>query len=267
MLFAGIDLGSTSTKAVLMDGEGTPKSTSILPSGKNFRKSAETALNRALEQIGASMKEVAAIVATGYGRYISGLKSTTISEITCCGRGSHYLLPGARTIIDIGGQDSKAIKVDHTGKVVNFTLNDKCAAGTGRFLERIAVSLELGMDEMAALSVQSETKVPISSTCTIFAETEVISRISNGEPIESIVRGLHHALATRIYTLVVRLNAEQDILACGGGAKNAGLVKELGNLFGDIVLPSSYDPRLVPAIGAALIARERYSGNGDSALG
>jgi activator of 2-hydroxyglutaryl-CoA dehydratase len=109
--------------------------------------------------------------------------------------------------------------------------------------------------------------VPISSTCTIFAETEVISRISNGEPIESIVRGLHHALASRIYTLVVRLNVEQDILACGGGAKNAGLMKELRNLFGDIVLPSSYDPRLVSAIGAALIARERYSGSGDSALG
>jgi predicted CoA-substrate-specific enzyme activase len=267
MLFAGIDLGSTSTKAVLMDGGGTPQATGILPSGKNFAKSAETALNQALEQIGASMEEVVAIVTTGYGRYISGFKSMTMSEITCCGRGSHYLKPGARTIIDIGGQDSKAIKVDHTGKVVNFTLNDKCAAGTGRFLERIAVSLELGMDEMAALSVHSETTVPISSTCTIFAETEVISRISNGEPIESIVRGLHHALATRIYTLVVRLNIEKDILACGGGAKNAGLVKELRDLFGNIVLPSGYDPRLVPAIGAALIARERHSGNAGSALG
>ena len=203
-----------------------------------------------------SLDDVASIVTTGYGRFISGLDSKAMSEITCCAQGAHHLHPGARTLIDIGGQDSKAIKINSAGRVVQFSLNDKCAAGTGRFLERIAVSLELELDRMAELSINSENKLPISSTCTVFAETEVISRISSGEPIESIVRGLHSALASRIHTLAVGLNIEKDIFVCGGGAKNGGLVKELRELLGDVVLPSDVDPRLVPAIGAALIARE-----------
>ena len=255
-LFAGLDSGSTSTKAVLLDENGTIMGAHIVLSGKDFRKSAETVLRTVMDKTHSGLEDLAAVVATGYGRFITGLNSKAMSEITCCGRGAHHLHPGARTVIDIGGQDSKAIKINNAGKVVQFSLNDKCAAGTGRFLERIAVSLELDLEKMAQLSVHSEKKLPISSTCTVFAETEVISRISNGEPIEGIVKGLHSALASRIYTLAVGLNIEKDIFICGGGAKNAGLVKEIEELFGEAVLPSGIDPRLVPAIGAALIARD-----------
>lgn len=255
-LFAGVDSGSTSTKAVLLDEGGIIVGTHIALSGKDFRKSAETVLQTAVDKIHAGLDDLAAIVTTGYGRFISGMNAKAMSEITCCGRGAHYLHPATRIVIDIGGQDSKAIKINNAGKVVQFSLNDKCAAGTGRFLERIAVSLELDLEKMAGLSVQSEKKLPISSTCTVFAETEVISRISNGEPVEGIIKGLHSALASRIYILVAGLSIEKDIFVCGGGAKNAGLVKELSELLGEVTLPTGIDPRLVPAIGAALIARD-----------
>lgn len=261
VFFAGVDLGSTSTKAVIVDGSADIVGTKIIPSGSNYRKSAENVMESALSEVKLTVKELAQIVTTGYGRFISGFESKQVSEITCCALGAHYLHPTVRTIIDIGGQDSKAIKTNQDGKVVNFSLNDKCAAGTGRFLERIAVSLELSMDEIAALSMSSQEKLPISSTCTIFAETEVISRISGGEPIASIVKGLHNALATRIHTLLVRLNVEKDIFMCGGGAKNAALVHELEGMLGDINVPSEVDPCLVPGIGAALKAREHFQKN------
>ncbi|NLL59085.1 MAG: 2-hydroxyglutaryl-CoA dehydratase, partial [Firmicutes bacterium] len=157
---------------------------------------------------------------------------------------------------DIGGQDSKVIKLDSRGRVIQFALNDKCAAGAGKFLERIAASLELDLEKMAELSMQSSKKLPISTQCTVFAEAEVISRISNGEPLEGIVKGIHSALADRIFTLMTGLNIEKDIMICGGGAKNGGLVKELEGLLGEIVLPREIDPRLVTAIGAALMARD-----------
>lgn len=255
-LFAGVDLGSTSTKAVLLDEGGIIRGTHLVPSGKDYKKSAEVVLQTVLDETHSGLEDLVAIVTTGYGRFISGLNSKTMSEITCCGRGANYLHSATRTVIDIGGQDSKAIMIDNAGKVVQFSMNDKCAAGTGRFLERIALSLELDMETMAELSVNSLKKFPISSQCTVFAETEVISRISNGESMEGIVKGLHSALASRIYTLAVGLNIEKDIFVCGGGAKNAGLVKELEECLGEVVLPQGIDPRLVPAIGAALIARD-----------
>lgn len=258
-LFSGIDLGSTSTKAVILDDEGNIVGSNIVASGKDFRVSAKSVMEGLLRKIDVSLQDLSSFVTTGYGRFISGLDAKAVSEITCAAWGAHYLHPKARTVIDIGGQDSKAIKISAEGRVENFSLNDKCAAGTGRFLERIAVSLELELNEMVRLSISSNEKLPISSTCTVFAETEVISRISGGEPIESIVRGLHSALASRIHTLIVRLHPATDIFMCGGGAKNAALVKELTDLLGEeIVLPIDMDPRLVPAIGAALKAREKF---------
>ncbi len=257
-MFAGVDIGSASTKAVLMDGS-TITGYHIVLSGSDFRKSSQLALDEALRKSNGALKDVAGVVSTGYGRYITEIGGEAITEITCAARGAFFLCPGARTIIDIGGQDTKAIKVAKGGRVLSFALNDKCAAGTGRFLERIATSLGLGLDEFAALSAGSMTKLPISSTCTVFAETEVISRISKGESLEGIVRGLHSALAGRIYGLAQRLKIEEEVLICGGGALNAGLVRELGDLIGDIVLPPfGTDPRLLPAIGAALIAKEHY---------
>lgn len=256
VLFAGLDLGSTSTKAVFLDENGTIIGAKIVPTGGNFRKSAEITLHALLDKTCSTLDELGAIVSTGYGRFISGFNSKAMSEITCCGRGAHHLHPTVRTVIDIGGQDSKVIKLDSRGRVIQFALNDKCAAGAGKFLERIAVSLELDLEKMAKLSMQSSIKLPISTQCTVFAEAEVISRISNGESLEGIVKGIHSALADRIFTLMTGLNIEKDIMICGGGAKNGGMVKELEERLGEIVLPQEIDPRLVAAIGAALLARD-----------
>ena len=255
--FAGIDLGSTSSKAVIIDEDGEIVGSHIQNSGRDYRKTAESVLKGALEQASCGRGDIQNIIATGYGRFIEGLDAKAISEITCCAVGSFFLHPESRIVIDVGGQDSKVIKVNGSGRVLNFSLNDKCAAGTGRFLERIATSLDLTLDEMGKLSIHAERSLPISNTCTVFAETEVISRISSGEPVEGIVRGLHNALASRIYTLAVRLKIETDIFMCGGGAKNIGLVSELRRIISeDIVLPSNVDARLVPAIGAALKAKD-----------
>lgn len=257
-MFAGVDIGSTSTKAVLMS-DSRILGYHIVPSGSNFRQSSQVALDEAIKKANGDSRDIIGIVATGYGRYITEVTGETVTEITCAGRGALFVRPGARTILDIGGQDVKAIKISQSGRVLDFALNDKCAAGTGRFLERIATSLGLGLDEFATLAVGSTTKLPISSTCTVFAETEVISRISSGESLEGIARGLHSALAGRIYGLALRLKIQEEVLVCGGGALNAGLVRELGDLIGDITLPpSGTDPRLLPAIGAAIIAKEHY---------
>jgi len=256
-MFAGVDIGSASTKAVLMR-DSRILSYYILGSGSDFRKSSQEALSEALNRIGATVGDIDRIITTGYGRYITEVGSEAVTEISCGARGVSFLYPEARTIVDIGGQDTKAIRINDKGQVLNFAMNDKCAAGTGRFLERIAVSLGLDLDKMAALSLKSPTITAISSTCTVFAETEVVSRISGGESLESIVRGLHNALAGRIYGLVLRVGVKETVLVCGGGALNAGLVRELRDFIGDVTLPLDVDPRLLPAIGAALIAKERH---------
>ncbi len=258
-LFAGVDIGSTSTKAVILDDSEKIVAYHIIPSGSDFKKSSRASFEAALEKARVETADVQLVVSTGYGRYITDLTSKAVTEITCCARGARHLVPDVRTIIDVGGQDVKVIKVSEEGKVTDFALNDKCAAGTGRFLERIAASLGLSIEEMAELSLKSAHKIAISNTCTVFAESEVISRISNGEPLEDIVRGLHSALASRIAGLAQRVGVQPVLLLCGGGAKNAGLVRELEELLGEVKLPpEDIDPRLVPAIGAALFAKEFF---------
>jgi len=257
-MLAGVDIGSTTTKAVLMNSDYQILAYDITLSGNNFKQSCRVTLDAALKKIGASVEDLTSIVSTGYGRYMTELPCKVITEITCCARGAHFLHPEARTIIDIGGQDTKVIRVDEHGRVIDFALNDKCAAGTGKFLERIAVSLGLGMEEMAALSLESNITLPISSTCTVFAETEVISRLSGGEPLQGIVKGLYNSLAGRIHTLAQRMMDHYSVLVCGGGSKDVGLVEELRQMTGAVLLvPQQVDPRLVPAIGAALIAGEQ----------
>ncbi|HEX75336.1 MAG TPA: 2-hydroxyglutaryl-CoA dehydratase [Dehalococcoidia bacterium] len=261
LMFAGIDIGSASTKAILM-ADSQIISYHIIPSGSDFAESSQVALDEALNKSNSAFKDIAGAVTTGYGRYITEINAEAVTEITCAARGASFLCADTKAIVDIGGQDTKVIKIGKGGRVLDFVLNDKCAAGTGRFIERIATSLGLGLDEFAARSVGSMTKLPISSTCTVFAETEVISRISKGESLDGIIRGVHSALAARIYGLAQRLKIQEAVVACGGGALNAGLMKELRDLTGDITLPpTGIDPRLLPAIGAALIATERYALN------
>lgn len=255
--FGGIDSGSTTTKIVIVDEAGTIVASEIVLSGSNLRDSANSAFENIERRDGIRKDQVGGLVPTGYGRFLLGIDSKPISEITCCARGSVALLPSARTIIDVGGQDTKVIRIDSKGTVKQFSMNEKCAAGTGKFLERIAVSLGLELEQMVQLSLASNSKISISNTCAVFAETEVISRISGGEDLGSIVRGLHYSLASRVGTQLVRLGLEKDVFMCGGGALNAALVKELSEVISaEITRPEGLDCRLVAALGAALIARD-----------
>jgi len=260
-MFAGIDIGSTSTKVVVMDAKGN-MAHHIVPSGSNFSIGYKKALNKALNKLNGALKDIAGTITTGYGRHIAKIESEPVTEITCVAKGALFLDSGIRTIIDIGGQDTKAISIDDNGNLANFVLNDKCAAGTGRFLEAIAASLGLTLDKLAKISLKSSTILPISNTCTVFAETEVISRLSKGESTDGIARGIHNSLASKIYSLAKRIKIREKILVCGGGALNEGLIRELRDQFGTmgdaVIHPDNLDPRLVPAIGAALIAKENY---------
>jgi predicted CoA-substrate-specific enzyme activase len=252
IITAGVDIGSTMTKVVLLDKE--MRAAIIGPTGAEHRRLANKVMEQALAQAGISFEEVAYVVATGYGRVNVPFADKQITEITCHARGVYSIFPTARTVIDVGGQDSKAIKLAN-GKVVNFIMNDKCAAGTGRFLEVIAETLGLGLEEMSRLSRTAKKKERISSTCTIFAEQEVVSRLAEGAAIEDIVAGLFDSIASRVYSMAERLKVEKDVVITGGGAKSIGLVKAFEEKMGfpPLVPPG---PLLTGAIGAALLGRE-----------
>jgi predicted CoA-substrate-specific enzyme activase len=252
MYFAGIDIGSTMTKVVIMDDE--INSQVIGPTGAEHRHLANKVMEEALSKAGIAFDELTYVVATGYGRINVPFADKQITEITCHAKGVSSIFPSARTVIDIGGQDAKGIKIAG-GKVVNFVMNDKCAAGTGRFLEVIADALGLKLEEMGELSLQSKEKVRISSTCTIFAEQEVVSKIADGVPIEDILAGLHEAIASRVFHMAEKMKIEKDVAMTGGVAKNAGMVKALEDQLGFPVLIAR-EPLLTGAIGAAILGKE-----------
>ncbi|OPY82847.1 MAG: R-phenyllactate dehydratase activator [Syntrophorhabdus sp. PtaU1.Bin153] len=252
--YAGIDIGSTMTKAVIV-GE-TIVASVIGPTGPEHRKLADKVMEKALNQAGLRFEDVTYIVSTGYGRVNVPFADRQVTEITCHAKGLHSLLPTVKTIIDIGGQDSKGIKIDG-GKVTSFVMNDKCAAGTGRFLEVIAETLGVPLEKLGEVSLSAESPAAISNTCTVFAEHEVINKLSTGEKITNLVAGVHDAVATRVYALVKKLNVEPDIAITGGGAKNVGLVKALEGKFGCALLVPP-EPLITGALGAALVGKERY---------
>lgn len=252
MYFAGIDIGSTMTKIVIMDDE--INSQVIGPTGAEHRHLANKVMEEALSKAGIAFDELTYVVATGYGRINVPFADKQITEITCHAKGVSSIFPSARTVIDIGGQDAKGIKIAG-GKVVNFVMNDKCAAGTGRFLEVIADALGLKLREMGELSLHSKEKVRISSTCTIFAEQEVVSKIADGVPIEDILAGLHEAIASRVFHMAEKMKIEKDVVMTGGVAKNVGMVKALEDQLGFPVLIAR-EPLLTGAIGAAILGKE-----------
>jgi len=252
MYFAGIDIGSTMTKIVIMDDE--INSQVIGPTGAEHRHLANKVMEEALSKAGIAFDELTYVVATGYGRINVPFADKQITEITCHAKGVSSIFPSARTVIDIGGQDAKGIKIAG-GKVVNFVMNDKCAAGTGRFLEVIADALGLKLEEMGELSLQSKEKVRISSTCTIFAEQEVVSKIADGVPIEDILAGLHEAIASRVFHMAEKMKIEKDVAMTGGVAMNVGMVKALEDQLGFPVLIAR-EPLLTGAIGAAILGKE-----------
>lgn len=252
--FAGIDIGSTMTKVVILGDRVV--AALIGPTGAEHRKLANRVMEEALAQAGLRFEDLAYIVATGYGRINVPFADKQVTEITCHARGIHSLLPTVKTVVDIGGQDCKGIKIKD-GKVTSFVMNDKCAAGTGRFLEIIADSLGVPLEKLGEISLSAERATPISSTCTVFAEHEVISQLATGEPVASLVAGIHESVATRVFALVQKLKIEQDVAITGGGAKNIGLVKALEAKFGCPVLVPP-EPLITGALGAAIIGKETY---------
>ena len=250
--FAGVDIGSTMTKVVIINE--TILASVVGPTGPEHRKLANRVMEEALNKLSLPFSDITYIVATGYGRVNVPFADKQITEISCHARGVANLIPTARTVIDIGGQDCKGIKLSN-GKAVDFAMNDKCAAGTGRFLEVIAEALGVELEEMAKLSLKAKKAAEISNTCTVFAELEVVSKLAEGVPLEELVAGLHEAIATRIYGMVSRLKIEKDVVLTGGGAKNIGLVKAMEAKIGYPVLRPE-DPLLTGALGAALLGKD-----------
>jgi predicted CoA-substrate-specific enzyme activase len=253
--FAGVDIGSTMTKVVIVGGGREHHL--IGPTGPEHRKLANRVMEEALVQAGIAFDDLRYIVATGYGRINVPFADKQVTEITCHAKGLSSVLPSARTIVDIGGQDSKGIRIEN-GKVVDFVMNDKCAAGTGRFLEVVAEALGVPLDQLGPLSLAAEKPAVIGNLCTVFAEQEVISQLAAGEPVPNLVAGIHQAIAGRIHSLVSKLKIKPDVAITGGGAKNIGLVKALETRFGCAVLVPG-EPLITGALGAALIGREMYT--------
>jgi predicted CoA-substrate-specific enzyme activase len=252
--FAGIDLGSTMTKVVIVDKDEEICASVIKHTGAEHRRLANQVMEEALTQADLSFDEISYVIATGYGRITVPFADRQVTELTCHARGVFHSFPNVRLAIDIGGQDAKGLKIKD-GKLLDFTMSDKCAAGTGRFLELIADSLGLRVNDLGSISLKSTNKVSISSTCTVFARQEVVSRISEGAPLEDILAGIHDAIASRVARMVDRLKVEPDVLFTGGVAKNIGVVKALKeNLGCEVLVPE--EPLLSGAIGAALLGKE-----------
>ena len=253
--FAGIDSGSTSTDVVILDKDQNIVTGIILPTGAGAAIGAERALEEALKDAGLQREDIDAMVTTGYGRTAISDGDKSITEITCHARGAHFLNPEVRTVIDIGGQDSKVIRLDENGAVANFVMNDKCAAGTGRFLEMMAKTMEMSLDELSQVGLSYQEDITISSMCTVFAESEVVSLIAQNKHTDDIVHGLNKAVAAKTASLVKRVGGEEAYMMTGGVAQNKGLVKTLEERLGTslVISPKS---QLCGALGAALFAAD-----------
>jgi predicted CoA-substrate-specific enzyme activase len=256
LYFAGVDIGSTMTKVVLMDKSGNLVSAIKGPTGPEHRQLANEVMRQALEQASLQIGDISYIVATGYGRFNVPFADRQITELSCHARGVSSLFPNVRTAIDIGGQDAKCMKIDD-GRLISFVMNDKCAAGTGRFLEVTAATLGIKLEDMGDISLKATKKIQISSLCTIFAQQEVVALLSRGEKLENILAGLHDALASRVAALARRLGIEPDLVLTGGVAKNTGIVRAMKESLGcEIFVPQ--EPLLTGALGAAILAKETY---------
>ncbi len=254
MYTLGIDVGSASSKAVILKDGKDVVAAEVVQVGTGS-SGPQRALDMAFEASGLKKEDISYTVATGYGRFNFPDADKQISEISCHAKGIYFLVPTARTIIDIGGQDAKAIRLDDKGGIKQFFMNDKCAAGTGRFLEVMARVLETTLDEMAELDEQATDTAPISSTCTVFAESEVISQLSNGVSRNNIIKGVHLSVASRACGLAYRGGLEKDVVMTGGVAKNAGVVRAVaGVLKTDVIVAPN--PQTTGALGAALYAYE-----------
>ena len=259
MITAGIDIGSTMTKAIILDtDQNHVLASSIVETGAEHRALALSILEETAKKAGFSSNQVSFIVGTGYGRLNIPFADKQITEITCHARGVHHLFPQARTIIEVGGQDSKAIKLTENGTVSEFTMNNKCAAGTGRFLECVSDTLEVSLAEMNTLALRAKDALPVSSLCAIFAQQEIIAALSRGTPVEVVLAGMYGGFARKIITMANPLRIEREVVLTGGTCKHAALQAALQREIGfELLIPE--EPLLTGALGAALLAG-KYGG-------
>jgi predicted CoA-substrate-specific enzyme activase len=253
---AGVDVGSTQTKAIILNENRQIISRSLIDTGANVVLAAENAYAEALKARSLDEREVEYIVGTGYGRYKVTFGDTQITEISCHGRGAVHMFPGTRTVVDMGGQDTKAIRVSPTGEILDFCMNDKCAAGTGRFLGAAAAALEIPLGELGQVALQAEKAVKISTTCTVFAESEVVSWLGKGKKIEDILLGVHQSIVSRSLGLMRRVGIEPEVTFTGGVTRNVGVVTVLNEMLGFPVNVGE-ESHYMGALGAALFAMDR----------
>lgn len=267
-LAAGVDVGSTQSKAVIVADNGGGVeivSRALVDTGANVRKAAENAFHAACRQAGLAADAVGFVVGTGYGRYKIAFGHAQMTEITCHARGASFVFPNTRTVIDMGGQDSKAISVGPEGDVRDFVMNDKCAAGTGRFLANAAEVLGITLDEVGELAMQATRPVKITTVCTVFVESDILSYLSQGKKAADILGGVHLAIARRTMSLARRVPIEPGITMTGGVARNTGMVKALEQVLGQ-PLQVSPEAHFMGAIGAALFALEKMDDSFESAV-
>lgn len=262
-MYLGIDVGSVSTDAVLLDEQKKVIAFSIVKSGFDHKTAISKAIENTCRKAGIAREQVKSIVSTGYGRRNVAGACKVVTEISCHAMGINYLSPDVRTVVDIGGQDSKVIRVSESGYVETFFMNDKCAAGTGRFLEVMAYTMGIRIDAFGAIALTAKKIEPISSICTVFAESEVISKVAEGKPKENIIAGIHQAIGERLMGMIAAIGTKKPVAVTGGVAKNQGITNVLSKYLGeDIYRPE--EPQIVGALGAALFAISHH--NNESAV-
>lgn len=259
MVCCGIDVGAKNVKVVLMDKDGKILAKTLEPVGFEGREATMKALEKALMEAGKGIGDINNIVTTGVGRkdfFIDGVEHTEVTEVTSGARGAVFLIPSTRTVIDVGAEEGRAIKCDETGKVIDFAINEKCAAGAGAFTEAMARALEVDLEEFGLLSLKSERPVPMNAQCAVFAESEVVSLIHAKVPKQDISRAVHDAIASRIISMVRRVGVDRDVTLIGGVALNPGYVQSMKRGL-DMEVKVAPSPEYAGAIGAGLIALDR----------
>ena len=257
MLYAGgVDVGSTQTKAIILSEGRRIVSRALINTGAFVSQAAERAFQQAVADAGIAPEQVAYVVGTGYGRYKVTFGDAQITEISCHARGAKFLFPNTKTVIDMGGQDAKGIRVGEDGDVKDFVMNDKCAAGTGRFLSNAAETLGVSLDEIGPISLQAKKAVRLSTVCAVFVESDIMSYLAEGKTMQDILGGVHSAIAARVISLIRRVGIESEVTFTGGVSRNIGMVRALE---AKLQLPVNVcdDSHYIGAIGAALFALER----------
>jgi benzoyl-CoA reductase subunit D len=256
LIATGIDVGAKTTKAVIVDDDRILGRSSLVQTGFDQQESAEKALSEALKEAGLEKSAIARTFSTGAGAKAVAFGTSAISDVRAAARGASHFMPSVRTVIDVGAEEGRGIRLNASGRVMDFAINEKCAAGTGSFIEAMSRALEIPLEDMGALSLKSREEVPLNAQCVVFAESEVVSLIHAKTPKQAIVRAVHNAIASRIGSVVRRVGIENDVALVGGMAHNSGFLDSLKrSLEVEIIVPK--DPDYVGAVGAALEAAQK----------